>query len=228
MGDDPAAIASGPTVPSPTGPADALRVLQARGLAGRYSAIEAALREPAVSKPVQSDTRIIGSNRMAAQAARDRATSLGFHASFLDLELHGEASVLGERLGLAAGELRDPPGAELPACFVLGGETTVTVRGNGRGGRNTELALAAAIAMEGKPGVALMTLATDGVDGASDDAGAIVSGDTLARAREIGLSAEDALQQNDSATFFEALGDAVKTGPTGTNVNDLVIVLAYV
>jgi hydroxypyruvate reductase len=110
----------------------------------------------------------------------------------------------------------------------LGGETTVTVRGDGRGGRNTELALAAAISLDGKLGVALMTLATDGVDGASEDAGAIITGGTLARARALGLSAEDALGRNDSATFFEALGDAIKTGPTGTNVNDLVIVLAYV
>ena len=228
MGDDPAAIASGPTVPSPTGPADALAVIEAHGLKGRYPAVEAALRVPTEPRTARSETRIIGSNRIAAEAARDRAAALGFEASLLDLALHGEARVMGERLGLAAGELHDPPGAAFPACFVVGGETTVTVRGNGRGGRNTELALAAAMAMEGKPDVALMTLATDGVDGASDDAGAIVTGDTVARARVLGLSATDALERNDSATFFEALGDAVKTGPTGTNVNDLVIVLAYV
>jgi hydroxypyruvate reductase len=229
MGDDPAAIASGPTVPSPTGPADALRVVQARGLAGRYPAIEAALRQPGdPTRPAHSETRIIGSNRMAAEAARDRAASLGFRASLLEMTLSGEARVMGDRLGQAAGELHDSPGTELPACFVVGGETTVTVRGDGRGGRNTELALAAAMALDGKPRVALLSFATDGVDGASDDAGAVVTGDTLPRARALGLSAQDALARNDSATFFEKLGDAVRTGPTGTNVNDLVIVLAYV
>ena len=222
MGDDPAAIASGPTVASPTGPADALRVIQSRGLAGRYPAVEAALGVPAVTKTVRSDTRIIGSNRIAAEAARDRAAELGFHSSIGEPPLQGEARLLGERIGSA------PPGPDLPACVVYGGETTVTVKGDGRGGRNTELALAAAIALENKPRVALMTLATDGVDGASDDAGAIVTGDTIARARSLGLSAPDALLRNDSATFFEALDDAVKTGPTGTNVNDLVVVLAYV
>jgi hydroxypyruvate reductase len=228
MGDNLADIASGPTVASPTGPADAWRVLQTPGLAGRYPALEAVLREPADTGPVKSNTRIIGSNRMSVEAARERAADLGFHSSIWDPAIRGEARVLGERIGNAAGALPETPGANLPACFVLGGETTVTVKGDGVGGRNTELALAAALALENVPKVAVMTLATDGVDGSSQDAGAIVTGDTVAHARALGLSAEDALARNDSATFFDKLGDAVKTGPTGTNVNDLVIVLAYV
>jgi glycerate-2-kinase len=228
MGDNLPDIASGPTVASPTGPADALRVIQAHGLGGRYPAIEAVLSEPADTSPVRSDTRIIGSNRMSVEAARDRAAELGFSASIREPALSGEARVLGERIGNAAGALRETPGANLPACYVYGGETTVAVKGDGVGGRNTELALAAAIALENTPRVTLMTLATDGVDGSSTDAGAVVTGDTIERARLLGLSAQQSLANNDSATFFEKLGDAVRTGPTGTNVNDLVIVLAYV
>jgi len=128
-----------------------------------------AMREPRDEKPVRSDTRIIGSNGMSVEAARESAAKIGFHASIWDSSIHGEARVLGERIGYAAGSLRETPGANLPACYVLGGETTVTVKGDGVGGRNTELALAAAIALEDKPRVALMTLATDGVDGSSQD-----------------------------------------------------------
>ncbi|HKA24068.1 MAG TPA: DUF4147 domain-containing protein [Candidatus Eisenbacteria bacterium] len=225
MEDDPAAIASGPTVPSPTGPKEALDVLRKRGLAGRYPQVEKALHEPADARPTRSsqgkrETRIIGSNRMAAEAARDAASTLGFQASIVGPALEGEARVVGDRIA------RESVGGR-PACVVRGGETTVTVRGDGRGGRNSELALAAALALEGTERVALMTFATDGVDGASDAAGAIVTGETVSRARKRGLSPEDALHRNDSGTFFEQLGDAVKTGPTGTNVNDLVVVLAY-
>jgi hydroxypyruvate reductase len=113
-----------------------------------------------------------------------------------------------------------------PACLLAGGETTVTIRGDGKGGRNQEIALAAAIALEGWPDVTLATLATDGTDGPTDAAGAVIDGQTVARARERGLSAADYLARNDSYRFFDQLGDLIRTGPTNTNVNDLVFILA--
>ena len=112
-----------------------------------------------------------------------------------------------------------------PACLVWGGETTVTVRGLGRGGRNTELALAASVALDGWPGVLLMALATDGTDGPTDSAGAIATGETASRARALGLDPARFLRENDSYTYFAELGDLILTGPTGTNVMDLIIAL---
>jgi hydroxypyruvate reductase len=116
---------------------------------------------------------------------------------------------------------------EPPACIVWGGETTVTIRGTGKGGRNQEMALAAALALDGWPGVLVMPLATDGTDGPTDAAGAIVTGDTIARANEQGLDAWAALDNNDSFHFFDALDPPglIRTGPTGTNVNDLLFIL---
>jgi hydroxypyruvate reductase len=113
----------------------------------------------------------------------------------------------------------------LPACLVLGGETTVTVRGQGRGGRNQEVALGAALALEGWENVLVATLATDGTDGPTDAAGAFADGTTVARARALGLDPADYLARNDAYPFFAALGDLIITGPTGTNVNDLAFVL---
>ena len=112
-----------------------------------------------------------------------------------------------------------------PACLVWGGETTVTIRGEGKGGRNQELALAAALQLSGWPGVLVMALATDGTDGPTDAAGAVVTGETVARARALGLDPLAALEANDSYPFFDALGDLLRTGPTGTNVNDLLFIL---
>jgi hydroxypyruvate reductase len=108
---------------------------------------------------------------------------------------------------------------------IAGGETTVTLHGDGKGGRNQELALAAALALEGWPGVTLVALATDGTDGPTDAAGAIVDGETVARARALGLSAAEYLARNDSFAFFDRLGDLICTGPTNTNVNDLTFIL---
>ncbi len=125
--------------------------------------------------------------------------------------------------GMRESALPFPP----PGCLVLGGETTVTVRGHGRGGRNLELALGAALALDGCPRAAVFSFATDGADGSSGAAGAIATGDSLARAAALGRSAHQALADSDTAPFFEALGDLWVTGPSGTNVNDLVVALAY-
>jgi hydroxypyruvate reductase len=112
-----------------------------------------------------------------------------------------------------------------PACVIIGGETTVTLKGHGLGGRNQELALAAAIAIDGLPNTLIAALGTDGTDGPTDAAGAIATGETIGRARSIGLDAQAQLAENDAYHFFQALGDLIITGPTGTNVNDVLFIL---
>ena len=114
-----------------------------------------------------------------------------------------------------------------PECLVAGGETTVTVRGTGKGGRNTELALAAAIGLDGVRGTLLVSLATDGEDGPTDAAGAVANGETFGRAAGLGLDASGYLDRNDSFSYFARLGDLIKTGPSGTNVNDLVFLFKF-
>lgn len=232
-GDRPEAIASGPTVPSPTGARDALEVISGSGLAGRHPEIERALRRrarargilPNVPRPVFV---VVGSNRRSASAVVREAGRLGFAAKRMGPALSGEARDEGRRVGRAARRVLEegrpvPP----PACLVFGGETTVTVRGRGKGGRNLELALEAARILDGVPRVAILSFATDGLDGSSGAAGAVVTGRTMARARRNGLSAELALSRNDTMPFFRALGDLRVTGPTGTNVNDLTLALVY-
>ncbi len=232
-------IASGPTVPDPTTYADAQAVLARYRLTDRMPpAVQAHLADgvagtvPDTPKPDNPlfnrvITHLVGDNRQAALAAVATAQRLGLHATLLTTYLEGEARVVGGVLAALAKEVRasDRP-LPRPACLVLGGETTVTVRGAGQGGRNSELALGAAVALAGwGPEVAVATLATDGGDGASPAAGALADGTTLARAAALGLDPHAALAANDSYTFFAALGDAVVTGPTGTNVNDLAFVL---
>lgn len=230
MGDRPEAIASGPTTPSPTGPADALRILEARGVAAAHAGACEALRRitPPAGAPPRAHHVIAGSNRLAAEAAAAAAERLGFRALVMTQYLQGEAREAGRVIGGIARTAREtghpaPP----PLCLVFGGETTVTVRGAGRGGRSHEVALGAALALDGVARVAALAFGTDGVDGASDAAGARVTGDTLRRAAAAGLSASAALEANDTDPFFRALGDQVRTGPTGTNVNDLAIALIY-
>lgn len=254
MGDAPEAIASGPTVPSPTGPEEALAVIARRGLMAELPDVAAALARrvapgaagaagapaagplaagapgaggPATLRP-DAPYCVVGSNRIAAEAARAAAAEIGFDARIETLAFSGEARAAGARAGRAARGVRErgePTAA--PACLILGGETTVTVTGGGRGGRNLEVALGAAIAMEGTPRAAVLSFATDGVDGASDAAGALVTGETIGRARAAGLSPEGALERNDTDPFFRVLGDLWMSGPTGTNVNDLTLVLVY-
>jgi hydroxypyruvate reductase len=249
VGDRPEAIASGPTVPSPTGPEEALAVLERRGVAGTSRRVVDALTRapeargagvvagsPSPAEPESPRMHefsgapycVVGSNRIAAEAARGAAESLGFHARIETLALAGEACEAGERAGRLARAVRERgEPAPTPACLLLGGETTVTVRGTGRGGRNLELALGAARAMEGLTRAAVLSFATDGVDGTSDGAGALVTGETIVRARALGLDPDRTLRENDTDPFFRALGDLWVSGPTGTNVNDLTIVLVY-
>ncbi|MFM8321783.1 MAG: MOFRL family protein [Chloroflexota bacterium] len=169
---------------------------------------------------------IIGSNRLAELAARRQAEALGYRSLVLSTYIEGEAGEVGRvAAALARGMLQAGDPFPPPACLILGGETTVTVRGMGRGGRNTELALSAAIALEGLPGWALMALATDGTDGPTDSAGGLVDGQTAAAARALGLDPQLALHNHDSYPLLDAAGGLMRTGPTGTNVNDLVVIV---
>jgi hydroxypyruvate reductase len=167
---------------------------------------------------------IIGDNKLAARAALNQAEQEGVLAEILTNELQGEAREVGREL---AHQLRvSIPRKTRPFCLITGGETTVTIKGSGKGGRNQELALAAVNELDALEDVLLIALATDGDDGPTDAAGAVVTGESAQRAESLGLRAEDYLSRNNAYSFFDALGDLLKTGPTGTNVNDLVFLIA--
>jgi hydroxypyruvate reductase len=238
VGDPLDVIASGPTAPDPTSFADAWEVIERRGLA---DALPACVRRrlcdgvegrvPDTPKPgdalfARVTNVIVGSNRLAALDAADAARALGYETLLLSTFVEGEAREIARvAVALGRGVLAhgDPVGP--PACLVLGGETTVTVRGQGRGGRNQELALAAALALEGVEGVSVMALATDGSDGPTDSSGAVVDGGTAAAIRARGIDPGLALRENDAYPALAAAGAHLLTGPTGTNVNDLLVVL---
>ena len=158
---------------------------------------------------------------MAAHAAQDQAAREGFRSKIVDLNLRGEAREAG--LQLAKILDRERQRAQASFCWIAGGETTVKLRGPGRGGRNQELALAAVEPLAGLPNTLFITLASDGEDGPTDSAGAVVTGATRDQAEALGLSASEYLAQNDSHAFFEPLHYLIRCGYTGTNVNDLVL-----
>jgi len=165
---------------------------------------------------------IIGSNTQSAHAALTQARRKGFRARILTTELQGESRLVGADLARTLRRTR-----ARPLCLIAGGETTVTVAGDGKGGRNQELALAATIELDGAKDVLLISFATDGEDGATDAAGAVVTGETISCARALGLDARQFLARNDSHAFFSALDDLVVTGPTWTNVNDLIMLFGF-
>ena len=164
---------------------------------------------------------IIGSDRLVVQSTAKKAKEQGFSVQILSLQMRGDASLMGVRL---ATRIRS---ARRPVCLLMGGETTVTVHGTGKGGRNQQLALAAAIALEGVPTVATMCLATDGIDGPTDAAGAMITGETVKEARGRGLKPGEALHNNDAYPLLDEVGALIRTGPTGTNLNDIVVGLTY-
>jgi hydroxypyruvate reductase len=233
-------IGSGPTVPDTSSFGDAYAVLERydvvadtpapivdrlrRGMAGQI----AETPKPGDQQFARVQNLIVGSNPQAAAAALGAARAAGFNTLLLTTFLQAEAREAGRVLAAVARELADS-GQPLarPACLIAGGETTVTLRGAGRGGRNQELALAAVPDLAGLPDVALVALATDGGDGPTDAAGAVATGATLARANALGLDPAAHLARNDAYPFFEALGDLLKPGPTETNVNDLAFVFAF-
>lgn len=246
VGDPLEVIASGPTVPDPTTFEDAWRLVARYGIEGDVPAaiishLRAGVKGQAAETPKPGEpifdrvqNVIVGSNLLATSAAASEAQRLGFDSLFLTTFVEGEAREVGKVMaglakGLLRGETMYPPGRPLerPACLVLGGETTVTLHGDGKGGRNQELALAAALSLAGWEGILIASLATDGTDGPTDAAGAFVDGDTLVRAGRLGLDAEAYLARNDSYRFFQGLGDLILTGPTKTNVNDMILIFAY-
>jgi len=228
------AIASGPTVPDPTTFADALGILDRFGLRDRlppsvrrHLEMGASGQRPETPKPgnpifERVQTVVVGDIMLAAGAAVEQAQALGYRASLQGTDVEGEAHQVGMRFGGMVRDARSPTAqVRAPACLVMGGETTVTVRGTGRGGHNQELALGAAAPIAGLPQTLVAAFGTDGTDGPTDAAGAVVDGTTLARARARGLDPGAALADNDTYAFFDALDDLIVSGPTNTNVNDL-------
>jgi hydroxypyruvate reductase len=244
VGDDLSVIASGPTVPDATTFADAERVLRARG---PWDAVPARVRrhveagvagavaetvKPGAGCFARARTVLAGGNRDALAAARAAAARRGYAVRVVSERLVGEAREVGaalarEALDAARDAARDAAAAGRPVCLLWGGETTVTVRGAGRGGRNQELALAAALALDGAPeDVVVLSGGTDGVDGPTDAAGGWATPRTAAAARAAGLDPRAALDANDSHTLLHAAGALVVTGPTHTNVMDVQVALA--
>jgi glycerate 2-kinase len=231
IGDDLDVIGSGPTVADRTTFAEAKAVFDKYAI---WNQIPAAVRErltagaldtPKPGDPIFAKVQnlIVGSNRLAVDAAAREARSLGFRTLVLSTQVQGEAREVARVFAAIARELRATGRpVKPPACVIAGGETTVTIRGNGVGGRNQELALAAAIDIAGLKDVVVLSAGTDGADGPTDAAGAIADGTSVARGHDaIGM-----LANNDSYHFFEPLGDLIKTGPTGTNVADIQIIVA--
>jgi hydroxypyruvate reductase len=233
-------IASGPTVPDPT------TFDQAWGIIERYRiaddipesirqhlsrGVSGSIEEtPKPGDPELATVRnvIVADNARAALAAAQRAEELGSNTLLLSTYIEGEAREVARVLAGLAKEIaaHDRPVAR-PACLILGGETTVTVRGSGKGGRNQELALAAALAIQGMDNVLIASLATDGSDGPTDAAGGLVDGTTVTRGAALGLSAQTALDDNNAYPYLQQVGDLMITGPTNTNVNDLMAVLVF-
>jgi hydroxypyruvate reductase len=238
VGDPLDVIASGPTAPDPTTYEEAWQILVRFDL---LSQVPTAVREhlaagcegrldetpkPDAALFERVSNVIVGANRLAAEAVTAEARAMGYTPLLLSTFVEGEAREVAKVAVALMREVRafDRP-VPVPACLIWGGETTVTVRGSGKGGRNQELALAAAMAMEGMQGVALLALATDGTDGPTDAAGAIVDGGTAGRARQKGWDLHETLDDNNSYPLLEDTGDLLRLGPTGTNVNDLLVIL---
>lgn len=225
-GDDPSVIASGPTV------ADASSFTDAREIIARYridapsvvvAHLEAAMDEtpkPGDHRLAKSETRLIATPRASLDAAADFARGLGVTPVILGDAIEGEARDVGRSMAVTALAARDAP-----TVLLSGGETTVTVRGKGRGGRNSEFLAGLALGLDGAPGIFALAADTDGIDGSENNAGAVIDPDTLARARSKGIDIEALLTNNDAYALFSALGDLVVTEPTLTNVNDFRAIL---
>ncbi|MBM3537814.1 MAG: glycerate kinase [Alphaproteobacteria bacterium] len=226
-GDDPAVIGSGPTVPDPTTLAEARAILAKYRIEPPPSCRDR-LAQPAAETPKPGDMRLtraeyrmIASPKASLDAAADVARKQNVQVLSLGDAVEGEAREVGARHAHFAREVRAGLAQVKPLCVVLsGGETTVTVRGQGRGGRNAEYLLGLTVALDSMPGVFALAGDTDGIDGMENNAGALTAPDSLERARAAGLDPAAMLDNNDGYTFFEALGDLVVTGPTLTNVND--------
>jgi glycerate-2-kinase len=239
VGDRIDAIASGPTAPDPTTYHDSENVLKKYDLWSQIPETARTVITDGLSGSIPDTPKrnckvfkrvhnvIVGNNRPSCLAAASVLTKAGYRTEVLCIQISGEAREAGRILGSVARDIRDnglPYPA--PAALVAGGETTVTVRGKGRGGRNQELALAAAVKISGSEGIVVGSFATDGIDGRTDAAGAVVDGSTITRGLKLGMDPDEYLRNNDSYRYFSKLNDLVITGPTGTNVNDITILAA--
>lgn len=213
-------IASGPTAPDPTTCEDAGQVV---GRIGNptYPFRETLKPGDPIFRRVQNV--VIANNETALRAAREQAEKEGFHAEVIETNVQGEARMVGRRFAERLLEAKRPR----PFCLLAGGETTVTVRGGGKGGRNQELALGAVETLRGARDLMLIAIATDGEDGPTDAAGALATGETAHRAESLGMAASAFLSANDAYSFFDRLGDLFKPGPSGTNVNDLMLMFGF-
>ncbi len=238
VGDELSSIGSGPTVADHSTFAKALSIVEKYGLGARMP--EAVMRrlkngatgeieetpkpgDPALSRAYSC---VIASNEIALEAAKEAAQDLGYASTILSSRVTGEAREVGVWLASLARQVKSGDGPISPPAMLLsGGETTVTLKGSGRGGRNQELALSAAIALDGSDGLAVASVGTDGVDGVTDAAGAFADSTSIERGKRLGLAANSFLEANDSYSYFEALGDMIVTGPTGTNVMDIQVVV---
>jgi glycerate 2-kinase len=234
IGDDLSVIGSGPTTPDPS------TFAMARGILEKYGAwertpgsVRARIEQGCEGKVEETPKQVtnalnlvVGSNKQAVNAAVEKARELGFRPLVLSTTIEGETrDVARMHAAIAREVMQSGRPVRPPCCIVSGGETTVTIRGDGLGGRNQEFALAAAIDLAGAKGVAVLSGGTDGTDGPTDAAGAIADGQTIERASKLGLRAAEFLARNDSYRFFEAAGGLIKTGPTNTNVMDIRLML---
>jgi hydroxypyruvate reductase len=231
-GDDPAVIASGPTLADPTSFKDALAILDKYGIREPFSVVEH-LRagrdetpKPGDPRLANSELHMIATPQMSLEAAASVAADAGVTPIILGNAIEGEArEVALVHAGIALQASRHGQPAAPPCVLLSGGETTVSVRGNGRGGRNVEFLLALAIALNGSPRIWALAGDTDGIDGTEDSAGAIVAPDSLVRGAQAGMDAKAMLANNDGYSFFSGVSDLVTTGPTLTNVNDFRAIL---
>jgi hydroxypyruvate reductase len=238
IGDHLESIASGPTAPDSSTFSDCLAVVEKFGIQRRiprrvFDFIALGLKgkkeetvkpEDPVFQRVQNV--IVGSNIQAVRAARKKALNLGYNSLILSSAIEGETREVAKVFAAVAKEIISSANPlSSPACLISGGETTVTIRGRGLGGRNQEFVLASAIAIDGLDNIVILSCGTDGTDGPTDAAGAIADGRTLERARNRGLKADEFLSDNDSYHFFQALDDLILTGPTFTNVMDIRLIL---
>lgn len=232
-------IASGPTVPDPSSFADAWSVIQRYGLEERIPPVIRqhllqGLTGNLLETPKSEDdlfsavsNYIIGSNTIALEAARQKATQMGFYTIIAGSAISGDAKqVVNQLLAIARNAAADPT-LKKPVCLLMGGETTVTITGDGLGGRNQEFALTAALQLQQGEQIVILSAGTDGTDGPTDAAGAMIDADTVARARGKGLDAALFLNNNDSYHFFRQAGGHIITGPTRTNVMDIMLALVY-
>jgi len=228
-GDDPRTVASGPTLPDDSTPADALAVLRRHGIeppAAVMRVLQAPVQSVAMQAQGARECRVIATAQAALEAAAASARAQGLYALILGNAIEGEARHVGRvHAGMALQVLAHGQPAAMPAVLLSGGETTVTVTGQGRGGRNAEFLLGQLIGVAGHERIWGLAADTDGIDGSESNAGAVFGPDSWQRAQVLGLSPQEFLARNDAFGFFEALGDLVTTGPTRTNVNDLRVTL---